>query len=115
MGVFDDSPDTPTSGTSTIPYGPSPVAPDSSGGGQESGISLVGISGLFSAVGNAFASGYRAVNPVVNTPQGNLVYDPSTGRLISPTAIAAQQTTTSIMPILIVAAIALVAYMALKK
>jgi hypothetical protein len=86
------------------------------GGGvaSDSSSALTGLSGMFSSIGNAISSTYRAVNPVVNTPQGAVLYNPSTGRYTTPQGIYATQQSAALSPIILLGLGALVLFMLLK-
>ena len=103
--------------TDYIPPVATPYPATTSGTGGDNGISLTGLSSIFSSVGTAFSQAYRSVNP--QTPQQvggtGLIYNPNTGQYVAPGALYASQTTSSLMPILLLAVGAIVIYMLVKK
>jgi len=124
-GVYDytDASGNDTGVPAGTPYGPQPAPAGQTGGpaptpgATSGGVGLSGISGLFSAVGSAFSSGYKAVaGPTVVQPgPGTLVYNPQTGQLQSVAGIQAAGTASAISPLLLLALGALVIYMLLKE
>jgi len=92
-----------------------PMPPAASTSGVDSGISMSGLSSLFSSIGTAFAQDYRAVNPTVTPPAGALMYNPATGQYVSPSALATAQATSALSPIIILGLVALGIYLVIRR
>jgi hypothetical protein len=73
-----------TTGASAPPTSPAPVSGSGSGG------ALSGLTGIFSAIGNAIVQGSRPTT--ITTPQGTLVYNPQTGGYTTQAGLTAQST-----------------------
>lgn len=94
----------------------------SSGGGSGSVVdsgdntSLAGLTGIFSAVGSAFSSAYRSVNPTVQTRSPNtLVYNPATGGYVTAGGVSGAATTSALMPIALLIGAVLIIYLVARK
>jgi hypothetical protein len=104
-------------GAFTVGTGTTPAPPSLGGGssappaGSGSGGFLSGLTGVFSAIGNGVATGYRAVNPTISPPAGSLVYNPQTGGYTTQAALTAQST---LNPMLLLLLGAVVIYLVVK-
>jgi hypothetical protein len=76
-------------GVAPPPPAPTVVNPSGNGG------ALSGLSGLFSSIGGSIVAAVRP--PVVNTPQGALVYNPATGGYIPQQSMIASGSLTPII------------------
>jgi hypothetical protein len=82
-----------------VPSLPAPNVSAAPISGAGSGASLSGLSGMFSSIGNAIVNSTRP--PTLSTPQGTLVYNPSTGGYTTQTAISASSALTPMILLLL--------------
>jgi hypothetical protein len=93
----------PTSQSSYHAPAPAPTANSGSGGG----MNMSGLSGMFTAMGAAFAS---VINPPRNTPGGQpLVYSAATGTYLPASAAGASVTNLSSIPMWLIIGLVAVA------